>query len=104
MFAGLSNYKTQAFYDENPTFRLFTPQADYEVKIFAGYVADLQDQAWEIQFNDDTDFNAWINDRIQKSMFNSNITPTAEDKIITLSTCSYEFDDARFVLFGVIQN
>lgn len=103
MFSGITKYKDQLFYDENPTFQLYTPQANYEVKIFAGYVADLQDQAWNTEFDDDTDFLEWIDKRIQKSVFQSNVKPSVKDKTITLSTCSYEFDNARFVVFGVIR-
>ncbi|CDM68948.1 Hypothetical protein CM240_1790 [Clostridium bornimense] len=35
-----------------------------------------------------------------KSMFKSEIDLCEDDKIITLSTCSYEFDDARLVIHG----
>lgn len=34
----------------------------------------------------------------EHSCFDSEITPAATDRIVTLSTCSYEFDNARFVL------
>ena len=102
MFSAITKYKEQSFFDEHPMFHLYTPQADYEVKIFSGYVADLQDSAWNTYFKDDVDFEKWIREKIQKSLFKSDIKPGAKDKIITLSTCSYEFDNARFVVFGVI--
>lgn len=103
MFSAITNYKEQSFYDEHSTFRVYTPQANYEVEIFAGYVADLQDNAWNTGFSNDDDFLKWIDERIQKSAFQSNIKPSAQNRIITLSTCSYEFDNARFVVFGVIR-
>lgn len=102
MFSGITKYKEQSFYDEHSAFQLYTPTASYEVEIFAGYVADLQDKAWDTDF-DDTDFEKWIDERIQRSAFQSNVKPSAEDKIVTLSTCSYEFDNARFVVFGRIK-
>ena len=45
---------------------------------------------------------AFLPDAIEKSAFSSNVQISADDKFITLSTCSYEFDDARFVLVGVL--
>ena len=104
MFAGITKYKNQAFYDEHPVFHLYTPQANYEIEIFAGYVADVRDNAWDVDFIDEADFSGWIDEQIQKSMFHSDVTPSAKDKIVTLSTCSYEFDNAKFVIFGVLRN
>ena len=102
MFSAITNYKNQSFYDEHPLFQLYTPNANYEVEIFAGYVADLQDNAWNTDFVNDDDFLKWLDERFQKSVFQSDVRPAADDKIVTLSTCSYDFDNARFVVFGVI--
>ena len=41
-----------------------------------------------------------LNETVGRSWFNSEVIPTAEDRVITLSTCSYEFNNARFVLIG----
>lgn len=46
---------------------------------------------------------AWINNTKEQSWFESHLSPAVMDKILTLSTCSYEFDNARFVLHGVIK-
>lgn len=104
MFSGLDLYKKQAFYEEHPSYQLFTLQSDLTVKIFAGYVANIWDDAWRVSFADEDDFSAWLEERIGKSLIQCDLTPTANDRIVTLSTCSYEFDNARFVLFGVIRN
>lgn len=102
MFSGLDLYKKQAFYDEHPIYQLHTLQADLTIEIFAGYVDNLQDDAWRVTFADDADFSAWLEERIEKSLIQCDLTPTGNDRIVTLSTCSYEFDNARFVLLGVI--
>lgn len=46
---------------------------------------------------------AWINNTKEQSWFESPLSPAVMDKILILSTCIYEFDNARFVLHGVIQ-
>ena len=38
----------------------------------------------------------------ERSLFSSAINPAECDRIITLSTCSYEFYNARFVVLGKI--
>ena len=47
----------------------------------------------------DTEFEKL--DKIKnKSIYKSDINVDENDKIITLSTCSYEFNDARMVVHG----
>lgn len=100
MFQNLMYYKDQSFYDEHPTARLITPNGSYTIEIFAGYVADVDSDAWELDFTSDEDFEDWLASAMERSAFEGKVIPTIADKIITLSTCSYEFYDARFVLLG----
>lgn len=51
MFHGLMEYKSQEYYDEHPTVLFLTPDANYEVKIFAGYVASVDADAWKLGKN-----------------------------------------------------
>ena len=103
MFSAITKYKEQSFFDEHPIFKLYTPDASYEIEVFSGYVANLNDSAWDIDFADENDFEKWIDDKLHKSLFKSKVKPKAKDKIVTLSTCSYEFADAKFVVFGVLR-
>lgn len=104
MFAALDGYKRQSFYDAHPTMLLITPDGTYEVQIFAAYVADPSEDAWEVSFANDDEVQAWIDTAIDRSTFTSNVRPAPGDRLLTLSTCSYEFGDARFVVVGVIEN
>ena len=97
MFAGICKYKDQSYFDEHPTAMLLTPDGRYEVKFFSGYVCETTSDAWDYDFDE-----AWIDKRIRSSYFDADVIPTTEDHILTLSTCSYEFTDARFVLHGVL--
>ena len=102
MFSSLTGYKKQDYYEAHPTLYLMTPEKNYEIKVFAGYVASVKDDAWQLNFDSEESFQAWIGRAIEKSTFSSNITPAGTDRIITLSTCSYEFDNARYVLVGIL--
>lgn len=100
MFAVLIEYKKQAFYDFHPDMLLLTPQENYVIEIFSGYVTDTKNESWKTQFNDRNDFSNWIANVYAKSMFVSGVEVSDADRIITLSTCTYEFEDARYVLHG----
>lgn len=103
MFSGLTQYKKQEFYQAHPTILLITPEQNIRVEIFAGYVANVKDDAWEIALELDTKFEAWLEAARSRSCFESDMIPAVTDRIVTLSTCSYEFDNARFVLLGIVQ-
>ncbi len=103
MFAALSNYKSQEYYEEHPRMLLLTPNGNYTIEIFAGYVANVEDDAWVTGFESEADYEDWIASGISKSLIRADFAPSASDHVLTLSTCSYEFADARFVLLGVLR-
>lgn len=103
MFAGITAYEDQVFYDAHPTALLLTPEKTYEISLFSGYVVDTQDNAWDPWFTDEA-YQQWLDKITARSCFTSSVTPTTEQRVLTLSTCSYEFNDARFVLHGVIRD
>lgn len=101
MFGGLMAYKEQAFYDEHSVALLVTPTAYYKIQFFSGYVSDNWSSSWNLDL-DDTNRAAWLKEIMEKSCFNANYVPTTDDSIITLSTCTYEFSNAKFLLHGYI--
>ncbi len=102
MFSGLDFYKKQAFYDEHPVILLMTPEQNYKIEVFAGYVASVEDDAWELGFTA-AGYDDWLTASKEKSCFKSSVTPTVDDSVVTLSTCSYEFNNARFVVVGILR-
>lgn len=101
MFSALMDYKEQTFYDGHTEALLLTPDQNYQILLFAGYVTDTSVNAWEQDF-DNTDFGHWISDQIQRSAFIPAVTPEEDARIITFSTCTYEYEQAKFVLHGYI--
>ena len=102
MFSGLTKYKKQGYYEEHPTGLLITPNCTYQIEFFAGYVARVDEDAWKIDFQSDEEYEAWIKETVDKSWLTSPLSPAVTDRVLTLSTCSYEFDNARFVLVGIL--
>lgn len=103
MFTPLMGYKDQAFYAEHPTALLMTPGGNYVVRFFAGVISRVSGTAWDMEFETDAAFGVWLADLRANSTFTCDVVPTTSDRILTLSTCSYEFNNARFVLFGVLE-
>lgn len=103
MFASLTFYKDQKYYDSFPDTELYTPDGDYRIVFFAGIVADGDYEFVRFSFEDDTDFLRYIASLKEKSTFMSGIEVQPDDRIVTLCTCSYEYNNARFALFGKLE-
>ena len=94
MFAPIVKYRDQSFYDAHPYMYLYTPNQLYKVNLFAGMVTPHDSTVYSYSLSTD-----YINECIANSTFKSNVgTPTGN--ILTLSTCAYDFDNARYVVMG----
>lgn len=82
---------------------LITPAGRYRLTGFAGYVTPGNSDIYRIQYADDADFEQYLQHIRLMSEFTSSIDVTAEDRIVTLSTCAYGYDDARYVLHCKIE-
>ena len=102
MFSRLMRYKKQAFYDEHTQILLVTPTAYYSLRVFSGYVANNRSSAWDLDLEDE-EFGAWVEELRSKSCFRTDYAPGPEDDIITLSTCTYEFNDAKFLIHAYVE-
>lgn len=100
MFSSLGKYKDQEYFDKHPAMRLSTPSGVYTVEFFAGIVADGDYEFIRHQFQDDQDFLTYIDALKKDSTFQSDVSVAANERIVALCTCSYEFNNARYALFG----
>ena len=103
MFNQITEYKDQAFYDAHPVCLVMTPDKNYKLEFFAGYVTDMNSQAWKLEFASDEEYALWLEDATARSTFTGSVKPTAQDRVVTFSTCTYEYDDARYVLVGILR-
>lgn len=102
MFSSLDGYKKQEFHDEHPVVLILTPEQNYKLEVFSAYVANVEDSAWDLGFTV-AGYEDWLEEVCEKSCFASTVIPTVTDHVVTLSTCSYEFNNARFVVHGILR-
>ncbi len=100
MFASLVNYQSQDYYNEHKIIQLYTPQQTYNLELFADIIDDGRQAFLRLNFSDENDFYTYINELKAHSSFSSDVTLLPEDRIVTLATCTYNFKDARYALFG----
>ena len=102
MFGALKNYRKQAFYNANPIMHLYTPEHDYLIIPFAAYLAHPVLDHPIMEFSSDEAFLAYINNLKSISFIRTNVDVSAEDRIVSLVTCAYDFNNARLIVVGII--
>ena len=102
MFGTFTEYKKQSYYDEHPLLWFLTPEHNYKIELIAGYVTSSTSDVYKV-FHIKDDLDNHIKASIKKSTFVSGVNIAEVDNIITLSTCSYEYSTARYVLIGNVK-
>lgn len=99
MFASLLDYQTPGYYEKNPVMYLYTPGHRYRLDLIAGCTIKADDPIYAVPAAKED--RAEIVSRISRmSTFISNAAVTDTDRLVTLSTCSYDYDEARYVVIG----
>ena len=102
MFSRLMRYKKQSFYDAHTEILLVTPDAYYALRVFSGYIANNRSSAWNLHMEEE-EFALWLEEIRQKSCFRTDYAPDPGDAVITLSTCTYEFNEAKFLIHAYVE-
>lgn len=99
MFANLQRYSEPGYLQEHPELLLITPNRSYCLQVFAGCVVPGNSDLYQLSFDTEEDFFLYLERVRNLSEFSSPVQVSASDKIVTLSTCAYDYEDARYVLF-----
>ena len=100
MFALIDDYGDQSFFDQHPVMYLNTPTQNYRVDIFCGFTTDPESFVYRSAFASDEDYAAFLRALLNASEIDCGVEPTTDDRIVTLSTCTYSGEDVRFVVCG----
>ena len=97
-FTPLLNYKREEFFTKHKYIELATLDKTYTYEIFSAYTTDTKFYYIDTVFNSDKEYDNFISDCAKKSRYGTNVEVSAEDKILTLSTCDYSLKNGRFVV------
>lgn len=105
-FAPVNKYKTVDGYKSAPVIQFDTIYAMHKWKIVAAFIINTKaddDNGYIFKYNftkmqDDAEFMNYIRFVKERSLYDTGVDILPSDKILTLSTCTHDFDDARFVV------
>lgn len=106
IFACLDQYRTLEGYKEAPVISFNTIYQDYNFKVIATMVTNINpedDNNYVFNYfwtnlNTSLNYSAYLNQLSQRSLYDTGVDVTTTDKLLTLSTCCNDFDDARLVV------
>lgn len=101
MFKDLVKYKDQDFFEKNKYIHLYIDGKLIEYEIFSVMLVGGSSDYIDINLNSSDEFSQYLDNIIENSLFYRDISFDGSEKLLTLSTCSYEFDNARTVVYGI---
>lgn len=98
MFGPLSKYTDQKYLEQAKYIYLDTLHGMTKWEIFSAYTTSTEFYYIQTQFDTEQDYSEFLKDISAKSEIDTGISPSKEDYILTLSTCDYSFNNARFAV------
>lgn len=98
MFAGLSSFKEQSYFMAHRTVYLYTPAKTYRLRTMACMYTGSGAEKRKISFADQTEFDAYV-DQMTKDCAFREIPAGGISQLFALVTCSYEYSNARTILY-----
>lgn len=105
MFHDLLNYSSKTFWDKHRTVRYDTMYNMCEYEIFAAFRTSIgSENEFEyyrfINAGSKAEYDTFVDSCIGNSLYYTGIRPEYGETLLTLSTCSYNTDNERFVVVG----
>lgn len=97
MFADINKFKEKEFFD-NGSINISKGGKNYTYEIFSVFVENSEEISLKSSFFSDEEFKEYINNLKYKSIYIKEDNKSDITNIITLYTCSYEFDGARTIV------
>lgn len=100
MFGTLKRYCEQSYYEAHPVMWILTPDKAFRVDLIAGLVTPSDSETYEV-FSYIEDLHERLEFALSESTFDAGEVDIEQVKqVVTLSTCSYEYATARYVVIG----
>lgn len=105
MFGTLNKYSSESYYQEHPNIQFDTiyEKGQYEIMyVFRSKVFSEEEITFKyyqfINAGSEQEFNSYMNEMAALSLYDTGVTATYGEQLLTLSTCDYQENDGRFVV------
>jgi sortase B len=100
MFGSLEKFRDSEFFKENKTIYFDLFPNSYRFQVFGVFLVNEDFDYRNTMLGNEENTNNLLNRLKSNSLQNRDVTLTPNDTILTLSTCEYDFADARLVVMA----
>lgn len=112
MFATLHNYKDKAYWEDHKELRFDTVDSLRTYEVVSAFYTEIEVAGEGGAFDyynysgdvSDEDFETYVNNIKAMSMYDMGVEISGDDRLLTLSTCSYHHENGRFVLVAKLKD
>ncbi len=102
MFRSIRGYtKEEGYYDKHKTLELATPHGNYHLVVFSAFITKATDENTYKMTYDEAEKQAYIDRAWEQSelpITRDSVDVTKDDWLVTLSTCAYDYEEARYIV------
>lgn len=102
MFRSIRGYtKEDGYYDKHKTLELATPHGNYHLVVFSALITKATDEDTYKMTYDEAEKQAYIDrawERSELPITRDSVDVTKNDRLVTLSTCAYDYEEARYIV------
>jgi len=98
MFGDLKKLKEPDYCKEHPQFELITPEGKYHLRIWAFLNEPADSAVYTTNFHDRDQMQSYLDLIWSMALYGTSVEVTPDDKLVVLSTCAYEYQDARYMV------
>ncbi|MBR2705641.1 MAG: class B sortase [Mogibacterium sp.] len=100
MFAPLKRLKDSSYAGEHPQLELITPEGKFHLLIWAFLNQPADSQIYMTNIHDKEERAAYLELIRDLADYTTDVEVSVEDRLVILSTCAYEYQDARYMVVG----
>lgn len=102
MFRSIRGYtKEDGYYDKHKTLELATPHGNYHLVVFSAFITKATDEDTYKMTYGEAEKQAYIDrawERSELPITRDSVDVTKNDRLVTLSTCAYDYEEARYIV------
>lgn len=98
MFGRLKKYKDESFFKGKEFFWIYTPKANYRYQIFSIHEAKIDSGNFKTFKGKGETFTEYVTKAKEDSIYDTGVSVTGDERIVTLSTCTARGDKWRLLV------